>query len=864
MKVALVCDWLTEIGGAERVLKSLSDIFPEAPIYTSQYRPKRIDWFNDRQVKTGWLNFLPHKLRKFIGPLRQIFFNGLDLSDYDVVISVTGAEAKAVNTGNAVHICYCHVPTQYYWQMYDDYIENPGVGWLNPLARLGLKILVKPLRRADFLAAQKPDQFVAITKYSANLIKQYYGRETKIINPPVSVENFSYELLKSGYKAVEKSVKNSGETFRFINFSRQVNWKRLDLAIEACKVTGDELVLIGDGDERKRLEELAKGYKNIKFLPQMKQSELKKHLAKADGYIFPSLEPFGIAPIEAMAAGCPVIAYGEGGALDYIKTGENGLLFKEQSCEELVNTIGEFKTKKFEAEKVAKSVEKFKNERFVKEVLALVKLKLASKKKSKKNSDEDGGLRVKIQMTLIYLMPVALFFSYQPLMQIASAQTMNFEFSIALIWLMLFSIVSLPDLRYILTKHKKFAIIEGCLVFYAFLSATWSQNTIRGILTTGILGLILYTILVFWIKIKPLLQNSNHTAKFIKILLLSTAGIGVFCIIQGFLDSFGWSRETTFMCKGCTFDKFGFPRPTGFAIEPQFMGNLLLAPILLVAYGLMGNWKIQGLNLKKWQMLGFYVFFTTVLFLTMSRGAIYAFLIGMAVLVLGGLVLKYSKMVQKIGQISMASIMAMILALGLQGLMGEISPTKAGFWVSMTKSIHQNTLGKVDLRPKEPAAEVKQTKPNTITKPHYEGYVPESTNIRLNLTKTAIGAWTESPTRVWFGVGIGGAGHAMYEKNPQLGSAKEITQNQLTEILLELGAVGLLLTGVVLLVWWKALARSSQLKLLMLTFMVTFGVSLLFFSGLPNALHIYLLPSLILIMLQTEAARRNFAIDFLE
>ena len=158
---------------------------PDAPIYTSQYREQGIDWFKDATIHTGWLNFFPAGLRKILGPLRQTYFSHLDLSSYDLVISVTGAEAKSVKThrtrtctectsSKAYHLCYCHVPTQYYWHLYDQYLENPGFGLLNPIVRFFLKLFVRPLRRADFRAAERPDQFVTISRYAAAQIKQYY------------------------------------------------------------------------------------------------------------------------------------------------------------------------------------------------------------------------------------------------------------------------------------------------------------------------------------------------------------------------------------------------------------------------------------------------------------------------------------------------------------------------------------------------------------------------------------------------------------------------------------------------------------------------------------------------------------------
>ena len=378
LNVALCCDWLINVGGAERVLLELHKMYPDAPIYTSKYSQKGIDWFNDADVRTGYLQYFPNCLRKFIGPLRARYFRKLDLTAYDLVISVTGAEAKGIKTkveqgkteqnlknrtgfstgrGKTTHICFCHVPTQYYWGLYDQYMRDPGFGILNPLARLGLKIFVKPMRKRDFEAAKRPDYYVTISEYAKQEIKRYYKRESTIIYPPVDTKTFV-------------SKKSNREKDYFITTSRFVNWKRLDLAIKACIKLNKKLILIGEGPEAKKLKKLAKGYPNIIFLPKMEQKELKKYLCNASAYLFPSQEPFGIAPVEALAAGCPVIAYQKGGALDYIKDGKNGLFFAEQSVSSLASALEEFQKlksadpKKFSPTEISTSALPFDTEIF--------------------------------------------------------------------------------------------------------------------------------------------------------------------------------------------------------------------------------------------------------------------------------------------------------------------------------------------------------------------------------------------------------------------------------------------------------------------------------------------------------------------
>ena len=318
MKVAIVCDWLTNVGGAEKLLLEIHKMFPEAPIYTSKYNKKGIDWFNDAEVHTGWLRIFPTCFRRFLSPFRAQYFKHLDLSAYDLVISVTGAEAKGVKVHgkkhSALHLCYCHVPTQYYWAMYDDYVKKPGFGILNPIVRFFFKLLVKPLRKADYKAAQRPDYYITISDYAKEEIKKYYQRDAIVINPPVETEDFGVA-----------GEKQEGISDAFITTSRQVNWKRLDLCISGCLEPQNKLIVIGEGPAHNNLVKLANGSPLITFLPLMEKDKLAAYLRGAKGYIFPSMEPFGIAPVEALLSGCPVIAFGKGGAKDYIKDGENGI-----------------------------------------------------------------------------------------------------------------------------------------------------------------------------------------------------------------------------------------------------------------------------------------------------------------------------------------------------------------------------------------------------------------------------------------------------------------------------------------------------------------------------------------------------------
>ncbi|HEY1064214.1 MAG TPA: glycosyltransferase, partial [Candidatus Saccharimonadales bacterium] len=188
LKVAIVCDWLLGIGGAERVVLELHKMYPNAPIYTSQYDPRKIDWFADADVRTGWMQKLPKRLKKFFPVFRALYFSRLDLTEYDLVLSSSGAEAKAVRTRkDALHICYCHSPTHYYWTRYEEYLKNPGFGSFNFLARLGLRVLVGPMKRWDRHAASNPDIMIANSTHIQNMIKRHYKRNSTIVFPPVDV-----------------------------------------------------------------------------------------------------------------------------------------------------------------------------------------------------------------------------------------------------------------------------------------------------------------------------------------------------------------------------------------------------------------------------------------------------------------------------------------------------------------------------------------------------------------------------------------------------------------------------------------------------------------------------------------------------
>jgi glycosyltransferase involved in cell wall biosynthesis len=354
VKVAIVCDWLVGTGGAERVVLEFHKMFPNAPIYTSQYnRDPKIwygdKWFADADVRTTWLQNLPLGLRKFLPTLRAGAFSHMDLSEYNLVISSSGAEAKAIKTGkNTKHVCYMHAPTHYYWARYDEYLRHPGFGALDPLARLGLKVLVGPMRRWDKKAAQRPDFLIANSTFTQKQIKKYYDRDSVVIFPPVDVARFNPKgkVVKQDY---------------FLAAGRQTPYKRIDLAVAACTKLNLPLKVIGNGPDHERLVKMAGP--TVEFLTNVSDIEMVKYFQETKAFIFPGVDDFGIVAAEALAAGTPVIAYKEGGALDYVVEGKTGVFFDRQTPESLAEALESFKGS-FSSKETIKKVSAFSTDAF--------------------------------------------------------------------------------------------------------------------------------------------------------------------------------------------------------------------------------------------------------------------------------------------------------------------------------------------------------------------------------------------------------------------------------------------------------------------------------------------------------------------
>jgi glycosyltransferase involved in cell wall biosynthesis len=336
-------------GGAELVVEQLHKLYPEAPVYTSYCTD---EWRQrlDGKVVTGWLQHLG-KLRKYVPFLRIWWFTRLKFDGYDLVISSSGAEAKGIHVPEGtMHVNYCHAPTHYYWSRYDEYMQHPGFGAFDWLARLGLRLLVGPLRRWDYRAAQRPDKIIANSTHIQREIKKYYGRDSTIIHPPVYFERFQ--------KPANQDLPRSG----FIISGRQTPYKRFDLAIEACSQLKLPLKVVGDGPDNVRLHSLAGP--TVTFLGHAPDEVVEKEFASAEALLFPGIDDFGITAIEAMAAGTPVIAYQTGGALDYVKPSITGEFFADQTAESLAATLQTFDSSKFDHHTIRAAAEDFSDKKF--------------------------------------------------------------------------------------------------------------------------------------------------------------------------------------------------------------------------------------------------------------------------------------------------------------------------------------------------------------------------------------------------------------------------------------------------------------------------------------------------------------------
>ena len=505
---------------------------------------------------------------------------------------------------------------------------------------------------------------------------------------------------------------------------------------------------------------------------------------------------------------------------------------------------------------------------------------------------------------LVIIAPFLLYFSYFPIISLGATGSMNFELSLPLLWLVLFDVVAV-----ILMLRKKLLFCDikkkwMWLLFPLWLSATvfWSLNFVRGLLVVGILWLLYFAGYAVW-SLRNLF-DVEFRRKFWYGFFGASLVVCFWCVLQCILDLVGVSKEYSLMCEGCTYGMFGFPHPNGFAIEPQFMGNLLLAPAIIAAWlfskkqnsvnlerkpsrgdnfynrSVGAHTKFQfrdslrdccknhsgsGFLCSKFTLFCFFIIVTT-LFLTFSRGAVYSLVVGL-VFMTGFVLVREKKMrkniAKRVGLVWGVVVLSFLLALNLQGLMAEVSPTNDTYKTGVAKVLNHLSLGVVDIREEKPVSEETYAPELEITgvedsslpeKSAFDGYVTESTDTRVKLTGAALEVWSKDFITMLFGVGLGGAGQALYV-NGLTSSPKEIVQNQYASLLLETGIVGVVLMILSLILITRTVIR-SQLSGGILALIVAYLISLCFFAGLPNALHIYLLPIILTVIVDKKALKR--------
>ena len=508
----------------------------------------------------------------------------------------------------------------------------------------------------------------------------------------------------------------------------------------------------------------------------------------------------------------------------------------------------------------------------------------------------------KLYKVLLYIMPLMLLFSYFPVIKLGENETMYFELSLPLIWLVIFDVVSL-----IMTckkyRQELFSKVFGSILWWLFplfatFSVIWSLNVTRGVLTAGVMWALFFAVISFWEL------RENLDAKFWKIFWRWFFGSALlaclWCVVQCILDVSGVSQEASLLCDGCVYQMFGFPHPNGWAIEPQFMGNLLIAPTMAITWMLLINNNstsrtrvalarrpfgssasqgavchgqsalILGRNLRKvLKVLLLFVFLST-LFLTFSRGAIYATIVGLIFLFSFAVVRAKKTDVKKVFFNTLKTlgvfVFSFVFALNLQGILTAVSPTSDTYGDGVAKVLNHLSLGIIEIRGEseekapegssepvlspvleEPVENSSKPVENSVEEAAFDGYVAESTDTRVRLFKAALEIWKKDFKTAAIGVGLGGAGQALYD-NDLSPAPREIVQNEYASILLEMGVVGISLFILIIVMAARAALKNRMTAGLVLSLMVAYGVTFVFFSGLTNALQIVLIPALFIMI----------------
>jgi len=367
LKVALVTDWLTNLGGGEKVVEAVAALFPKAPIYTTvtNFEAVKSAFPDPNRVKPSYLQKIPilNKRHQLLLPLLSSGIESHDLSDYDLILSFSSCIAKnAGRKRKGKHICYIHTPVRYGWEMdYDPRVKNLPIG-----LRSVAKFFLKRLKNHDYKLRKNPDLYIANSSETASRVEKFYHLPSKVLYPPVDIKNLAFSHKKEDY---------------YLGFGRMVIYKKFDLLVDTfLKLPNKKLILAGVGPQTEELQERVKkaGAKNITFAGRVSDEEKCRLFAKAKAFILPQKEDAGIVQLEAMASGTPVIAYRAGGVLDVLEEENNGIFFEAQTVESLTDGIKKFESKwtEFDAQKIKESAEKFSTENFQRNYLHLLSKEL--------------------------------------------------------------------------------------------------------------------------------------------------------------------------------------------------------------------------------------------------------------------------------------------------------------------------------------------------------------------------------------------------------------------------------------------------------------------------------------------------------
>ncbi len=365
MKICFVHDWLTTYGGAELVLKTMLEIWPETPIFTLVYNPEGNcrEIIRSTEVHGSFINRLPWAKRKHRAylPLMPLAVEQFDLSDYDLVISSSHAVAKGVITGpDQLHISYVHTPIRYAWDMQNQYLSQAGL--TRGLRGFLAKSLLHYIRLWDMRTVPGVDHYLANSEFIARRIKKLYKRDSTVIYPPVDISRFSLKSEKDDF---------------YLTVSRLVPYKKVGLIVEAFSQMPDKrLVVIGDGPGMKRLKKIAAP--NVELLGFQPDPVVVDYMQQAKAFVYAAEEDFGIVPVEAQACGTPVIAYGKGGVLESVVEGKTGVFFTEQTPESIIRAVESFeKQPPYDATVIRQNAEQFSKIRFMSDLKAFVKASYA-------------------------------------------------------------------------------------------------------------------------------------------------------------------------------------------------------------------------------------------------------------------------------------------------------------------------------------------------------------------------------------------------------------------------------------------------------------------------------------------------------